>query len=136
MNVDCWRLPGRRRVVACVVGTLGLVAPAISGACGACSEDKVAATYDHAVVSRAAAAGDVLVYGRIDGRFDGARLSSMTRRIPGVRHASIRVSTEFRALSFAVDARRRPAWQTVAAVRRALGPSTSFTVITLVPAAG
>ena len=136
MNIDSWRLPARRRVVACVVGTLGLVAPAISGACGACDEDKVAATYDHAVVSRAAAANDVLVYGRIDGRFDGARLNAVTRRIPGVRQASVRISTEFRALSFAVDARRRPAWKTIAAVRHALGPSTSFRVITLVPTPG
>jgi len=109
VNVDGWRLHGRRRAVAWVVGTLGVIAPAISGACGACDEDKVAATYDHAVVSRAAAVGDVLVYGRIDGRFDGTRLSSVTRRIAGVRPASIRVSTEFRALSFAVDTRRRPA---------------------------
>ena len=135
MNVDSWRPHRRRRAVAWVVGTLGLIAPAISAACGACDEDKVAATYDHAVVSRAVAAGDVLVYGRIDGRFDGTRLSSVTRRIVGIRAASIRVSSEFRALSFAVDTRPRPASQTLSAIRRALGPSTTLTVITRVPAA-
>jgi hypothetical protein len=30
-------------------------------ACGACDEDKIAATYDHGVVTRAAAGGEVMV---------------------------------------------------------------------------
>jgi hypothetical protein len=134
LTVFALHIPGRQRVVAGVVGALGLVLPALSAACGACDEDKVAATYDHAAVSRAAAAGDIVVFCRINGRFDGARLLSATRRIPGVRQASVRVSTEFRALSFAVDAKQRTTWRTVEAVQRSLGPNASLTVLRLIPA--
>jgi len=129
------RMSERRRVVACViVGTLGCAVPAIGAACGACDEDMVAATYDHAVVSRAAAAGDVVVFCRIEGRFDGFRLSSVTRRIPGVRHASVRVSTELGALSFAVDSKRLSPREAVATAQHALRSNARLTIVSLVPA--
>jgi hypothetical protein len=96
-----------------------LVLVAWSGAalaCGTCDEDKIAATYDHAVVQRAAYAGHVLVYCAVQGTFEPARLAAAARRVRGVDPSSVRVSREPAALSFALDTLREP----VAAALRSL----------------
>jgi hypothetical protein len=81
--------------------------PITASACGACVEDKVAATYDHAVVTRAAARNQIVVYAAIEGRGNPDALARTAKtaasRTRGVDRSSIRVSADPPALSFAVD---------------------------------
>lgn len=77
-------------------------------ACGTCDEDKIAATYDYAVVQRATHAGHVLVYCAVKGAFEPDKLAAAVRRVRGVDPSSVRVSREPAALSFALDTRRQP----------------------------
>jgi 4-hydroxy-3-methylbut-2-enyl diphosphate reductase IspH len=85
-----------------------LAAPVAAAACGACIEDKVAATYDHAVVTRAAARHDVVVFAGIEGRGNADALARAVKaaagRTRGVDRTSIRASADPLAVSFAVDA--------------------------------
>lgn len=129
MPVSPWH--GRLRLAIAAAAVLGAFVPAIGAACGACDEDKVAATYDHAVVTRATAGGEVMVFCAISGRFDAARLKAAAGRVRGVRPESVRVSTEPAALSFAVDPKRRSAQAAVDAAQRALPPDARLTVVRL-----
>ena len=74
-----------------------------SWACGTCVEDKVASTYDHAIVQRAAATGRVMVYCELGGRWDAANLKAAAAKVRGVDAATVRTSREQGALSFALD---------------------------------
>jgi hypothetical protein len=76
-------------------------------ACGVCIEDKIAATYDHAVVMRAAAKHQVLVFGEIVGAVDvqaaTSRIARAAPQVPGIDRASVRTSVSPPAFSFALD---------------------------------
>ena len=104
-----------------------LLLAACSGAalaCGTCDEDKIAATYDYAVVQHAAHAGHVMVYCAVQGAFEPAKLAAAARRLRGVDPASVRVSRDPAALSFALDTRRQKvgaALHSLAAAHRAGG---------------
>lgn len=78
-----------------------------SFACGTCVEDKVAATNDYAVVQDAARSGKSIVYCELQGAFVPDRLAAAARKVRGVDPASVRVSREPAALSFALDTRAR-----------------------------
>jgi len=95
------------------------LAPAALG-CGACIEDKIAATYDHAVVAEAAARHRVVVFAAVDGPGDAAAgakaLASAAARVPGVDRASIRTAASPRALSFALDPRAATPEKALAAI--------------------
>ena len=84
-----------------------LAAPMTAIACGACVEDRVAATYDHAVMTAAAARHHVVVFVGIDSTRGGTAIVNEVRRAAaasnGVDAASVRVSAEPSALSFAID---------------------------------
>jgi hypothetical protein len=75
-------------------------------ACGVCIEDKVAATYDHAVVTRAAARHQLLVFGEVQGAVDmKAATDTIVRAAPqvqGVDRKSVRTSVSPPAFSFAL----------------------------------
>ncbi|HTS20952.1 MAG TPA: hypothetical protein VMN79_03990 [Casimicrobiaceae bacterium] len=93
-------------------GIVAVALAAVSGlalACGACIEDKVAATYDHAIVTGAAARGELVVFGEIDGPVDAQRASERIRRtaerVRGVRRGTVQASVAPPAFSFALDAR-------------------------------
>lgn len=98
-------------------------------ACGTCVEDKVAATYDHAVVQRAAAAARSVVYCEIEGQWDRARLEAAARRIRGVDASSLRFSREPAALSFAVDTRQQRVQAAAMAIQLAAPAGTKVRVI-------
>ena len=115
-----------------LVATLVALTPAASQACGACVEDKVAATYDDLVRVRAAAAGDVVVYCAIAGRFDPQRLTQALRRVPGIRAHSVRTSSQPAAVSFAVDPQRQSAQAAVMAAQRSLSAGTRLTIVQVV----
>ena len=95
-----------RCLASAVAIALALMCAPAAG-CGACDEDKVAATYDHALVSRAAARHDVIVFAAIEGTGNARVLArdvkAAAARVPGIDRASIRTAAEPLALFFAVD---------------------------------
>lgn len=124
-----------RRALAAVALAAALAAfvPA-SHACGACVEDKVAATYDHGVVERAAASGDVIVFCELTGPLDAAQLKRAVRRMRGVEPQSVRVSMQPAALSFAVDPKLQSPQAAIDAVQRGIAPGTHLRVVRLLAA--
>ncbi|MGQ0622695.1 MAG: hypothetical protein ACT4QA_22800 [Panacagrimonas sp.] len=108
------------------------LAPAAAQACGACDEDKIAATYDHAVVRRAAASGDVMVYCAISGPFDDERLKRAASGVHGVRPDSVRVAAQPAALSFAVDPTVQSPQAAIELAQSALPSNLHLTLVRLV----
>ena len=103
-------------------------APATGLACGACDEDKVAATYDHAVIDEAIARHRQVVFVAIDGPVDmqqiGTRLAAAAAKVRGVQAGTVRTSLAPPAFSFVLDTRRTPQ-AAVAGFRKAVGDSTA-----------
>ena len=95
-----------------------LLAHGLAAACGVCVEDKVAATYDHATVLRAADRGKVVVFAEIVGHGDP---TAAARRTRGVEAKSVRVSVQPAAVSFVLDPRLRPPADALGAIERASG---------------
>jgi hypothetical protein len=97
--------------------------PGAGLACGVCAEDRIAATYDHAVVTQATAKGHVVVFAAIGGAGDRRALADAARRtaagLGGVDRGTVRVSPEPAALSFALDPRIRTPQQALADIERA-----------------
>jgi len=108
--------------------------PAAAWSCGACVEDKVAATYDHAVVQRAAAAGDTMVFCEVAGHFDMGQMRRAATRANGVVAHSVRVSTEQQALSFAIDARRQSPQAAAQAMQQALPHGVRLNIVRVMAA--
>lgn len=87
-----------------------LTASSVAMACGVCIEDRVAATYDHAVVTKAAAERKVMVFAAVDGEGTAKILAATAKRaaekVTGIDRASVRSAAEpAAALSFALDPR-------------------------------
>jgi len=93
--------------VRAIVAVLALALPADAFACGACIEDKIAATYDYAVASQAASRHHVVVFAAVESGGEPAREARSIReaalRVKGVDRASVRTADSPRALSFALD---------------------------------
>jgi hypothetical protein len=104
---------------ACAAAALGAAA---AQACGVCIDDKVAAAYDHGVVTRAAERGQVVVFAEVRGAGTAASLVGAARkaaaRVPGVVAASVRGAEAPATLSFALDPRVRSPEAALAAVER------------------
>jgi hypothetical protein len=112
--------------------TVSLVlASAVSPAwpCGVCAEDKMAATYDHEVVTRARQAGHVVVFCELVGVVDAARLAGAAARQRGVEAGSIRISPEPAAMSFSLDTRKQSPQDAVAAIQKAVPPRTRVSLL-------
>ena len=108
-------------------------------ACGACVEDKVAATYDHAVVTKAAAEGHVVVFGEIGGPVDmnalTRRIATAAARVRGIDRGTVRVAASPPAFSFALDPAVRAPESAVAELRKQLHtPGATLTVLRVAPA--
>ena len=90
-------------------------APALGLACGACDEDKVAATYDHAVIDAAIARHRQVVFVAIDGPVDpqriGTRLAAAAAKVSGIQPGTLRTSLPLPFRSCLTRRRRlRPPW--------------------------
>lgn len=88
-------------------------------ACGVCLEDKVADTYDHALVQSALARGRVVVFAEPRSPVDAARLRALAAaatRAPGVEAATVKTSAAPASVSFVLDPRRASAPATLAAL--------------------
>jgi hypothetical protein len=89
-------------------------------ACGVCLEDKVAATYDHALVERALAQQRVVVYAEPRAPVDARALRAMAAkaaRAPGVDAATVKTSASPASVSFVLDPKRADARKTLAALQ-------------------
>ncbi len=111
-----------------------MIAAIVSGvplaaiACGACVEDRVAATYDHAIISSAIARHQQVVFVAVDepmgsGKI-GARLIAAAPRVRGVKADSLRTSIAPPAFSFVLDPGLAPE-AAVAGFRKAVGGSSA-----------
>jgi hypothetical protein len=89
-------------------------------ACGVCMEDKVAATYDHALVERALAQQRVVVFAEPRAPVDERRLKAFAaaaRRAPGVDAGTVKTSAAPASVSFVLDPKRADAKKTVATLQ-------------------
>jgi hypothetical protein len=99
--------------------------PLSAFACGVCVDDKVAATYDHAVVTSATARGQVVVFAEPRANVDAAvvarKLAAAAARVKGVDPRSVRTAQAPLSLGFALDPRASTANQALAAIAKASG---------------
>jgi hypothetical protein len=111
-----------------IAAALAATAPATGLACGACDEDKIAATYDHAVIGAAIARHRQVVFVAIDGPVDmqqiGTRLAAAAAKVRGVQAGTLRTSLVPPAFSFVLDTKQTPQ-AAVAGFRKAVGDSTA-----------
>src|SRR3954470_14745333 len=76
-------------------------------ACGYCVEDKIAATYDHAVITHALAQKHHVAFMHVDGAASSRKvLEDALYAAPGVDRGTVRVSADLLTVSFAFDPRR------------------------------
>jgi hypothetical protein len=104
-----------------------LVAPPVVYSCGVCVEDKIAAVYDHAAVSRALDARNTVVFFAIEGAIPpGAaalrKIAAMAASGPQVRKDSVRLSRDAAALALAFDPRRAKLAKVREILERKLAP--------------
>jgi len=123
-----------KKSTARALAALAVALPGIAHACGACIEDKVAATYNHAIVTRAAAKKQLVVFGGIEGANDAAkataRLLVAGHAIKGVQRGTIETSVAPPAFSFALDPDvQTPEGATAELQRRLSTPGVRLTVI-------
>ena len=89
------------------LGAALLAASTAALACGYCVEDKIAATYDHAVVTQAFARKHHVVFLHVDGAVTSrAAFERAAYAAPGVDAGSVRVSSDLLTVSFAYDPAR------------------------------
>ena len=83
-------------------------------------EDKIAATYDHAVVQGAAAQGRVVVFCELKGPIQASKIRKAAAGVRGLDPASVRISGEPGALSFVLDPARQSPKAAVAGLQHQL----------------
>ncbi len=98
---------------AALIGILlaGLAPPA--QACGYCIEDRVAAVYDYAVVTRAASQKHLVVFFAMEGAIPAAQdarrtLQGLVESVAGIDRGSVRISVEAASFSAAFNPRQVP----------------------------
>lgn len=94
--------------------------PLAATACGVCVEDKVAATYDHALVQRAIGQHRVVVFAEPRAAVDAARLKAFAvaaARAPGVDASTVRTSAAPQSVSFVLDPKRASPRATLASLQ-------------------
>lgn len=85
------------------------LAAASAQACGYCIEDKIAAVYDHAVVSKALAGGGQIAFFAVQGDAAGSdaeAIKAAVESVKGVQRNSARFSASSASLSLAFDPKR------------------------------
>ena len=124
-----------KRLALCCCAAL-LLHTGMVRACGVCVEDKVAATYDHAVVQRAAARGQAVVFCEIVGPVDAAGIRRAARAVRGVDSSTLRISEVPAAISFVVDASRQSPQAAARAIQHGLAKGIEVKVLRLADAKG
>src|SRR5262249_33858358 len=125
-----------RTLLVALAAGLGALIPATADACGACVEDKVAATYDHAVIDRAIASHRQVVFVAIEGPANPtkvvAQITAAAPKVRGVQPGSLRTSTSPPAFSFVLDNGQDPRAAVATLRRNVTGQETQFVAIRLV----
>lgn len=100
-------------------------------ACGYCVEDKIAATYDHAVITKALATKHHVVFLHVDGAARSrAALEKAAYSAPAVDRGTVRVSADLLTVSFAFDPARANLGVIHARIEKRLGvPLMPFQVL-------
>lgn len=116
-----------KAIVYAIGLALGLCGAAPAHACGHCVEDKVAAVYDHAVVSQARVRNHHVAYFGIEGPLasnDAQKRSieETLQTLDGIDKNSVHVSLELAALSFSFDPRRSSFASAQQAIEKKLAP--------------
>ncbi len=123
-----------QRGIWCAAALLLALQGTVALACGYCIEDKIAAVYDYAIVTRALGQKHQLVFFAIDGRLaPGAgtqrAIEALVEAAGAADRGSARVSVEAAALSLAFDPRR----MSFAAMQKALERKLAAKKLTLLP---
>lgn len=113
-----------------------LLQAGMAQACGVCVEDKVAATYDYAVVQRASARGQVVVFCEIVGPVDAARIRQAARNVRGLDSSSVRVSETPAAISFVIDGAKQSPQAAASAIQQGLARGIEVKVLRLADSKG
>lgn len=99
-------------------------------ACGYCVEDKIAATYDHAVVTHALAQKHHVAFLHVEGAAPSRKaLEAAIYSAPGVDRGTVRVSADLLTVSFAFD----PAKATLGAIHARAEKKLARERISLMP---
>jgi hypothetical protein len=112
--------------------------PGIALACGACLEDKVAATYDHHVVTSALAQKHVVVFAAVEGSGSAKALVGAAKkaasRIGGIDASSVRAAHEpAPALAFAIDPGKQTPQRALLAIEQSVnGKPMKLTLLRVV----
>ena len=113
-----------------------LLAPAAALACGACIEDKVAATYDHAIVTNATRHGKAVVFAEPRGPSDPAifvkAITASAKHARGVDPGTVRTSTQPPTVSFALASGVAPEAALAAIERSAAQPGLHLVLVKVV----
>lgn len=111
---------------------IGILIAGTAAACGVCVEDKVAATYDHAVIARANARHEQVLFVAVDGPHAanvGPRIARAARAVRGVDAKTLRTSESPAAFSIVVSRSEAPQ-RAVGAFRDALrDPGMQLTLV-------
>ena len=118
-------------------GALSCMWPLLAWSCGVCDEDKVAATYDHAIVSRAAAARHTVLFVAIDGHVEpkafAQRIANLTPRVRGVLRGTVRTAQAPVAFSFVLDPAVQAPTSAVDELRRVVGDGPVLRIVKTLP---
>ena len=107
-----------------------LTATAPTFACGYCVEDKIAATYDHAVVTQALARKHQVAFFHVDGAAPSrAVLERAAYSAPGVDKGSVRVAADLLTVSLAFD----PSRATLGAIHARIEKTLAAHRVSLMP---
>ena len=113
-----------KKLTLLLLSIAGAALCASSLACGVCIEDKIAATYDHAVVTRAGAQGHLVVFGEIGGAVDMKalvkKIAPAATHVRGIDRGTVRTSVAPAAFSFALDPAAQTPKSAVADLQRGL----------------
>jgi hypothetical protein len=106
---------------------LWVISQGTASACGVCVEDKVAAVYDHAAISRAIGAGHTVVFFAIDGPLKPGQPTRVSiekgaASAPGVDAGSVRLSVELASVALAYDPRRTTLARVQAHIEKKIRP--------------
>lgn len=122
----------RTLLLLATAGTIAMSSGA--AACGACVEDKVAATYDYAVIKDAIAWRRQVVFVALEGADAGRirdRIVAAAAGVPGARRDTVRFSASPPAFSFALEGKMAPD-TALAAFRRAVsGKDVRMSIVRL-----
>jgi hypothetical protein len=113
------------KAVLALVFTAGMLAASLARGCEVCVEDRMAATYDHEVFTRALNRGHQVVFTDITSRAltrtEWHLLAWTVQSVRGVMKGSVRISKSPMALSFEIDPKATAAAAAITEINRRMG---------------